>query len=208
MSEPLRVFGYGSLMYEPELPGGLDDMVDATLPGWRRAFDKRSEARGCAEADALLPTGLPGWTAPGRRVSLCLGLQADAGAHVAGKLLVYRPDVATRVRAALDGREGVQDDRDPLLNGYARRLLPVTTPTGVVQAVVYVTRPGSVLHAPGLDVDQTADVLAHATPRLRGARALGADYLFDALAVLDRVGVQDGGLAGLGDAVARRVGRR
>lgn len=195
---PLLVFGYGSLMYEPACPDRLDDLLDATLPGHRRSFNKRSIVRGCPDDEALLPEPLPTWRIPGHRVSLCLGTAPAPDARMEGKVLVYPPSARDEVLHTLDRREGVVADRPPDHNGYDRVLVPVHTPAGPAHAITYLTRPGSVLHVPHLDLPARAEVIARATPRTRGSKARGAEYLADAIAVLQRVGVRDEGLARLG----------
>lgn len=201
----LWVFGYGSLMYEPEAPGRLRDLVPATLPGWSRAFNKRSLPRGCPEADALLPAPLPGWSTPDRRVSLCLGTSPSPGAAMVGRLLRYDAADAREVLAALDRREGVDAVRPGPQDSYVRAEVTVLVDGRARTAITYLTRTDGVFHAPGLSLAETASILAHATPRTRGDRARGADYLLEAQATLARAGVEDPDLDRLAAATRARL---
>ncbi|MCB9682130.1 MAG: gamma-glutamylcyclotransferase [Alphaproteobacteria bacterium] len=191
----LLVFGYGSLMYAPACPERVRGVVDGWLPGWRRAFDKRSVTRGCAHEDAWLSEGLAGWTTGTHRVSLALGMRAvEDGSGVAGKVIVYDAADAAVVLAELDRREGARPGPPQRRDGYRRATVVVEVGAEVagrlggagrtVEALAWVTHVEGAFHEGGLDVTQTAAVLAHATPRMPGPRALGADYLTEAARVV------------------------
>ncbi|MCB9663444.1 MAG: gamma-glutamylcyclotransferase [Alphaproteobacteria bacterium] len=200
----LQVFAYGSLMVDPPRADALEEVTPAWLTGWRRAFEKRSLTRGCTEADAPLGPAVEGWTDGRRRVSLCLGVhevQAGAvrGERVHGLLLRWPAAVAREVRTLLDRREGVGDPPRPT-DGYTATVLPIDREEGTWPGLTYVSRPGP-WHAPDLDETTVAAILLAATPRVRGERALGADYLLDTVAALASRQVVDPGL----EALAARV---
>ena len=48
MGDTLEIFGYGSLLFSPELPDAICGRQPARLLGYRRAFNKRSISRSCA----------------------------------------------------------------------------------------------------------------------------------------------------------------
>ncbi len=200
-AKTLRVFAYGSLMYEPECPELVAGMQTAVLPGFRRWFNKRSVPRGCADDEALVGPGLPGWVDGGRRVSLALGTRVGGAMH--GRVVTWRgsaPELA-RVLAALDRREGVSGDAG---DGYLRRRLPVEVAGREEEVVTYLTNLGGPLHAE-LEAEGAAEVLVRATPREVGGRARGADYLAGAWRVLREVGVEDVALAGLVEVVRGKL---
>jgi cation transport regulator ChaC len=191
----LRVFGYGSLMFQPPAPDVVR-LEDARLPGYVRAFNKRSVPRACRHADALLPAR-PGWTHGARRISLALGTRTAPHAHLDGKVLTWPDSHAAAVLAELDRREGVSAPPDAAADGYLRTRLPLADGS---DCWVYLTNPDGRWYAE-LSPNDVADVLARATPTTPGDRALGADYLAGTLGTLRRAGMTDPGL----EALARRV---
>ena len=108
------VFGYGSLIWKPDLP--FDDCRPARLRHWARRFWQGShDHRGTAQA-------------PGRVVTLI----ETPGAVCDG--IAYRVPGA-EAEAMLDRL----DHREK--NGYARRQLDLTTASGELRALVYVAVP-------------------------------------------------------------------
>ena len=182
----LRVFGYGSLMFEPPMESALLGTRPASVPDLVRAFNKKSRNRGCKEEDAFLPDSLTGWTSGGRRLSLALGTKIEPGAVLTGRVLSWPAERAEAILAELDEREGYRPDRPPEKNGYQR----VEVDVGGELAWMYQSNPGS-LHHVALGLAPTADVLARATPKEPGDVALGADYLLRTLKALERAEVVD-----------------
>lgn len=111
------VFGYGSIMWRPDIPHHAAHR--ARLDGYARRFWQGSEDH----------RGVPG--APGRVVTLV----PQAGAHTWGMAYRVPGDRRESVLAYLDHREQ---------GGYTRTLQPVSThtPAGVAtrEAIVYVGR--------------------------------------------------------------------
>ncbi|MEZ4235493.1 MAG: gamma-glutamylcyclotransferase [Myxococcota bacterium] len=173
------VFAYGSLMYEPERPDALRSVRPARLPGLVRRFNKRSRARGCARHLAAEPRDVEGFVDGAHRVSLALGTVPGAGLD--GLLLAYAPDAADDVLARLAAREGP---------GYRRSEVVVEVDGAACAAVTWLTDPDSGLVVE-LDLAAQARVLAAATPRQRGERALGADYLHGVQRALGAHGLRD-----------------
>ena len=190
MTAPLAVFGFGSLMYEPEHPEALIDAIPAWWPGWRRAFNKRSHARGCDESERRWPDlpVRPDFRTGTRVLSLALGTEPDPARTLEARVLRYRPEAADDVLAALDAREGY-DAEDPH-SGYLRDRVTVRTAAGTLEAVVYRTNPHSALYVGDLPPAEAAAILLAATPST-GRRARGVDYLVQAVATLAEIGLHD-----------------
>lgn len=112
----LWVFGYGSLVWRPDLPA-VEERV-AVLPGMARRFWQGSpDHRGTPEA-------------PGR----VLTLVEAPGEPCVGRVFRIRPDAVTRTLAALDHREKA---------GYAQELRQVDTEEGPLRALVYLALDGN-----------------------------------------------------------------
>ena len=191
MSE-LAVFGYGSLMYQPELPDQVLERVPARLPGHHRAFNKRSPVRGCKAHQARWTaiTGVPqAFHPPGKRHSLALGTEKHSGSELHGMLLVYPSECAARVVDAHDAREGYREHWTASQNSYRRCTVEVLTADGPREALAYLGEPQSALYSP-LPLETVARVLLAATPQ-PGGKARGVDYLFEARDILARVGLID-----------------
>lgn len=187
-TDEILLFGYGSLMYEPERSDALIERVPARLPGWRRAFNKRSVVRGCPRALARHGP-LDGFLEDDTQVSLVLGLEPGDGLD--GMVLRYPAAIADDLLARMHAREGWAPDRPERENSYVPRHLTVQTRSGPVRALAWVTNPASRRYV-ALALEQQARVLRHATPvRSPDGRARGADYLRGVGRALDAVGVRD-----------------
>jgi len=166
----LYVFGYGSLIFEPARPALVSDVVLATLPGWRRAINKRSHARGCPRIDARHTVPHADWhdrfTLDDHLLGLALG--TTPGDAMDGALVSYPEAHAHDVLAEIDRREG---------HGYVRRSVTVQTSRGHVEAWTWLTDPDADLFEPHLDPDTTAAILHRATARPGHSKAVGAEYL-------------------------------
>lgn len=167
------VFAYGSLMWDPGVP--ICESVIARLDGYARSFCLRSlRHRGTPEVPGLV-----------------LGLEAAAGAACTG--LAFRVAEADWAAALTNLRE-----RELVTAAYQESLVPLALADGRrVEAVAYVMRLGHVQHVQGLTHDEQAAIIA----RAHGGRGPNADYLFNTVAHLDRLGLPDADLDGL----ARRV---
>lgn len=189
------VFGYGSLMYEPELPEAVEARRTGWLGGWRRRFNKRSITRGCLDPDALVPEGLPDWTDEELRLSLVLGTEPAPTSRLYGLTLGYSDSTAERLLARLSAREGP---------GYTHQEVMVHSEDGDLQAWTFLSDPRSDLIV-DLSMDDVAEVLLAATPRVAGPRAQGAEYLLGVERFLARLGHPDPYITGLANRI-RRLG--
>lgn len=199
----VAVFAFGSLMYEPEWPEILVRSEPARLPGYRRAFNKRSFARGCDHHEQRwrdLPVPAEFVEGP-RRLSLALGTEPDPDACIEGVLLHYPREHEGELLDRLDDREGYAPDRE-IDGGYLRRELPVDTATGPVAAIVYLTNRESDLYTGDLPARSVVRILQHATP-VAGRRARGLHYLVGVHRALSESGRSDPYLDTLVSAVDR-----
>lgn len=169
----LWVFGYGSLMWNPEFP--YDERVLATLPGYARRFCMRSiHHRGTHE-----------------RPGLVLALDSDDTAECSG-LAFSVPDCAQaetleRLRA-----------RELVSSAYLERILPVSLADGrQVEAAVYVVDTDHAQYCGHLPLEQQAEIIAGAT----GGRGPNAEYLFSTTDQLGELGIRDSELAWLANRV-------
>ena len=179
-----HVFGYGSLMFEPEAPQHVVNILPARLKGYRRAFCKASRARGCARDESFNAfPGLHGgaFARPGFNLSLVLGTLAEPGAAIDGMILFYPTRVRSHVITALDRREGYNPIH-PIDNHYIRRrhtIMFLSTQFNA-EAIVYFwdENPDGDNHLGELEIDTVARALINATPRRPdGGDALGVHYL-------------------------------
>ncbi|MBX2803758.1 MAG: gamma-glutamylcyclotransferase [Myxococcales bacterium] len=176
----VRVFAYGSLISEPELPQHVQRRVVARLDGWHRTFNTRSESRGCPAAARPRRAAVPGFEIGGDRRSLVLG--TAPGGHIDGMLLTYPGAVRAELLARLQRREGP---------GYRHTQVQVTAGDLPCTAHAWLTAPDSQRRV-DLPLEAQAAILAAATPvRDVDGRARGANYLFDVVEALAAVGVED-----------------
>ena len=138
MQEPLWVFGYGSLIWDPGFP--VAERRIARLDGWHRSFCMRSiHHRGTVEHPGLV-----------------LALDAAAGGLCQGIALGVADDRADAVLGYLRERELIS-------SAYLERLLPVSLRDGrKVEAVTYVVDTDHVQYCDGLDLEEQARIIARA----------------------------------------------
>jgi len=163
---PLWVFGYGSLLWNPDFP--VAERVTATLAGYHRAFCMRSvHHRGSAQAPGLV-----------------LALDATEGARCAGLALRASPGSEAATLEALRERELIS-------SAYRERLLPLALDDGRrVTALAYVAQRAHAQYCGGLPLEEQARIIAAA----RGGRGPNAEYLFNTHAHLVALGVRDADL--------------
>lgn len=172
------VFAYGSLMWDPGVP--VRESVTARLEGYARSFCLRSlRHRGTPEVPGLV-----------------LGLEEAAGAACTG--LAFRVADADWQAALANLRE-----RELVTAAYRESMVPLALADGRrVEAVAYVMRLGHVQHVRGLSPDEQAAIIA----RAHGGRGPNADYLFNTVAQLGRLGMADPDLDGLAQRVRALLG--
>lgn len=160
---PLWVFGYASLMWNPEFP--VAERALATLSGYRRSFCMSSiHHRGTVESPGLV-----------------LALDAEDAASCTG--------LALRVE---DGQESdtVQylRERELISSAYMERLLPVMLASGeIVTALSYVVDPSHEQYVAHLTLDEQADIIARAV----GGRGPNTEYLWNTATHLEELGIAD-----------------
>nr|WP_226779757.1 gamma-glutamylcyclotransferase [Oceaniglobus trochenteri] len=163
------VFGYGSLMWNPEFP--VAERVIATLGDHRRTFCMRSiHHRGTEAAPGLVLALDP---APGE-ACVGLGFRVQPGAEAV---------TLEELRA-----------RELISSAYVERVLPLDLADGrQVQAVAYVVDTDHVQYCGGLDLEDQAGIIARAV----GGRGPNTEYLFNTVAHLLETGIPDPDLAWL-----------
>ncbi|HEY0276034.1 MAG TPA: gamma-glutamylcyclotransferase [Paenirhodobacter sp.] len=172
MTQPLWIFGYGSLIWDPGFTPA--ETRCARLAGWRRSFCMRSvHFRGTPEAPGLV-----------------LALDHDPGAGCSGLAFRVHAAEVEPVLSALRARELVT-------NAYLERCLPVLCEGGeTVAAITYVIDPAGPQYC-ALAAEEQAGIIAGAT----GARGPNRDYLWNTARHLRAHGLADPGLEALSDRV-------
>ena len=203
---PLLLFGYGSLLYDPERPDALVDRFVARLDGWSRRFNKPSRPRGILRRHADWHGPLPelpdeAFTLDEAYLSLALG--TTPGGWIDGEVLVYRDDATADVMARMNRREGVVPGRPPERDHYRCVEVEVQAGSRQVWATTWMSNPGGDWHVAGLTIAQEAAILRRATPRVPRAHAKGARYLFGVEDGLRERGVYDAYVSELAEAVRR-----
>jgi cation transport protein ChaC len=172
MSDPLWIFGYGSLLWDPGF--AFEVTRQARLPGYRRSFCMRSiHHRGTPDAPGLV-------LALDQGAGDCAGLAFAVPGRIGDETLEY-------LRA-----------RELISAAYLERVLPVTLAGGqVVQAVTYVIDRAHDQYCGGLALEEQARIIAHA----HGGRGPNAEYLFNTASHLAQIGLRDADLDWLAERV-------
>lgn len=160
-AKDLWFFAYGSLMWDPGIY--FAEVRLARLEGFQRRFTyKTVVGRGSPEFPALL-LGLE------RQVGSCTGLAFRVAA-----------DWADNESAILWRREMVRGN-------YSPTVLPMTTPQGEIEALVFAADPRNVEYAGELPLEETAAIIA------TGSGPLGSnfDYLEQLSMQLEHLGIED-----------------
>jgi len=176
---PLWVFGYGSLIWKPEIPHEEERI--AVAHGWHRAFCIRLRRwRGTPEEPGLMLGLLRGGSCTG------LALRLPDG------------DAAFQIQTLLR-RE--MTAKPPT---YRPVWMKVQTSGGAVEALGFVANPAGRTYAGPIPAEEAARVLASAC----GHVGSGADYLYNTVFSLERLGIHDSGLWRLQEQVALAIQRR
>ncbi len=156
------VFGYGSLIWNPEFP--VAERRIARAPGWRRSFCMRSiHHRGSVQAPGLV-----------------LALDQAPGAHCDGVAFRVAPGAEAETLAGLRERELIS-------SAYLEVTLALQAPQGALQALAYVIDPHHAQYCGGLALEEQAQIIAQAT----GGRGTNRDYLWSTTAHLAELGIAD-----------------
>lgn len=171
MQQPLWVFGYGSLIWDPGFP--VAERRISRLDGWHRSFCMWSiHHRGTLENPGLV-----------------LALDRAEGASCTGVAFRVEPGHEAATLFALRERELVS-------SAYLEMTLPVTTEAGVLDALAYVIDPDHVQYC-RLDPEAQARIIAQAC----GGRGRNCDYLWSTAAHLAELGIRDPDLDWLAERV-------
>ena len=165
MHEPLWVFGYGSLLWNPGFPVTARRIARAA--GWHRSFCMRSIHHRGTVAD------------PG----LVLALDRAEAAVCDGVAFAVTPGAEAATIAALRERELIS-------SAYLETTLPLDTADGRITALAYVIDPDHVQYCGGLALEDQAQIIARAT----GGRGPNRDYLWSTAAHLAELGIADADL--------------
>ena len=173
-STAMWVFGYGSLIWNPEFP--VAERRLARAAGWHRSFCMRSIHHRGSEA------------APG----LVLALDRAPEAACDGVAFRVAPGEEAATLAALRERELIS-------SAYLEEWLDLDTATGPLRALAYVIDPVHVQYCGGLPLEEQARIIAGAT----GGRGPNREYLWSTAAHLAELGIGDPDLEWLAEEVRR-----
>lgn len=176
-SGPLRLFAYGSLLWNPvgEIRGG----EKAVARGWHRSFCFTVKRfRGTVEQPGLM-------------------MALDRGGQCQGMVFEIAEPVAENLEVLLRREMTIL----PAVN--VPRWLQVRTEGGAGQALGFVVDPANPRYAGKLDKSEVAATLASAV----GHWGSGAHYLFETIRHLDACGIRDRNLWQLQELVAQEIGR-
>lgn len=171
MQEPLWVFGYGSLIWDPGFP--VAERRIARADGWHRSFCMRSiHHRGTVENPGLV-----------------LALDRAEGASCTGVAFRVEPGQEAATLFALRERELVS-------SAYLELRLAILTEAGPLEALTYVIDPDHAQYC-HLTHEEQAQIIARAC----GGRGRNCDYLWSTAAHLAELGIRDPDLDRLADRV-------
>ncbi len=175
---PLWVFGYASLMWNPEFP--VVETRLATLHAYHRSFCMSSiHHRGTVDSPGLV-----------------LALDPADGAACRGLALRAADDAVAETVEGLRARELIS-------SAYVERLVPVTLDDGQeVTALTYVIDTTHEQYVAGLPLEEQAQIIA----RARGGRGPNSEYLWNTTDHLEELGIRDDDLAWLAGRVRTLVG--
>lgn len=173
MTETMWVFGYGSLIWNPEFP--VAEAQVARVHGWHRSFCMRSIHHRGSVAD------------PG----LVLALDALDRASCDGVAFRVQPGAEAETLALLRERELIS-------SAYLETWLAAELSDGrQVRALCYVIDPDHDQYCGGLALEEQAQIIARAT----GGRGPNRDYLWATSDHLTELGIADPDLSWLAERV-------
>jgi cation transport protein ChaC len=176
--DPMWVFGYGSLIWNPGFP--VAERHIATLHGWHRSFCMRSiHHRGTPQA-----------------MGLVLALDPLPGARCAGVAFRVEPGAEADTLAQLR-------DRELISSAYLEATVRVDLASGTSQgALTYVINQTHDQYCGGLALEEQAQIIARAV----GGRGTNRDYLYSTAQHLNELGIGDPDLDWLVARVAQLPG--
>ncbi len=174
--EPLRIFAYGSLIWNPEYD--VDEVIHGTVYGWHRAFCMRMLRFRASEDKPGLMMGL-------ERGGSCRGIIHEVETSEPRKIL-----------DALARRELITKPCT-----YSARWLPVRTPKGIVRAVTFTIDRAGRFYEGGLPLEEVAHRLSAAV----GHMGTNAEYLMNTIRHIEHFGIQDRNLIALEKLVVERI---
>lgn len=172
--EDLWVFAYGSLMWNPGIH--FEEVRRARLDGFVRRF----------ALETAIGRGTP--ECPG----LVLTLQRQAGTCQGLAFRIHRAQVETESRLLWR--------REMIRGGYCPALLPLDTPQGGIQALVFTANTAHPQHRHDLSLAETAATIARAC----GSIGTNRDYLDQLAGQLDVLGIVDAHVHTLAAAVRQQ----
>ena len=168
-AQPLWVFGYGSLIWNPEFP--VAETSVARVRGWHRSFCMRSIHHRGTVAD------------PG----LVLALDASPAAACDG--VAFRVSLGAEAATLTALRE-----RELISSAYLETWLAADLVTGQsVRALCYVIDPDHDQYCGGLALEEQAQIIARSV----GGRGPNRDYLWATAQHLADLGIADADLSWL-----------
>jgi cation transport regulator ChaC len=134
--EVFRLFTYGSMMGRPAFPNDVIRSYPATIKGYHRAFNRKSQHRDGAPV-----------------------LGTEPGGSLEGLIHEYPVEKGHRVLGSVDRRDGFRTERPEDKNSYIREALNVKTPDGLARATVYLSNPeGPNYHKPLTPVEAAKEI--------------------------------------------------
>ncbi len=162
MGETMWVFGYGSLIWNPEF--AVAESRVARVRGWHRSFCMRSiHHRGSVEEPGLV-----------------LALDQQANAMCDGVAFRVAQGAEAETLEALRARELIS-------SAYLEAWLDVEMDGTSVRALCYVIDPGHAQYCGGLALEEQAAIIADAV----GGRGPNRDYLWATADHLTQLGISD-----------------
>ncbi len=171
--EPLWVFGYASLLWNPGFP--VAERKLAVLQDYHRSFCMRSiHHRGTSEHPGLV-----------------LALDEAEGATCQG--------LALRVTEGAEGESiAYLRERELISSAYRERIVALgLTGGGQVQALAYIIDPNHDQYVADLALEEQAQIITHAV----GGRGPNPEYLWNTAEHLHELGIRDPDLDWLSDRV-------
>jgi cation transport protein ChaC len=171
------VFAYGSLIWKPAYE--FVEIRTGRLHGWHRAFclGWNTRFRGSVENPGLMLALDRGGACKGVLYRMPPGREAENLHTLARREMSFKP------------------------SPFPPRWVSVATADGPVRAITFCIDRNSGRYVGGLDEERIADVLARAV----GARGSMAEYLYNTVDHLERLGIHDPHLWRLQEMVARRL---